>query len=60
MRIDGRKVVVHGGDFTIRGGSADGSIADKMGWAMKEAFTSKLPFVRLLDATGGSVRSFEA
>lgn len=59
VRIDGRKVVIHGGDFTIRGGSADGSVADKMGWAMKQAYTNKLPFVRLLDATGGSVRTFE-
>ncbi|MEO8541686.1 MAG: carboxyl transferase domain-containing protein, partial [bacterium] len=24
VRIDGRKVVIHAGDFTIRGGSADG------------------------------------
>ncbi len=59
VRIGGRKVVVHGGDFTIRGGSADGSIADKAGWAVKQAFMNKLPFIRLLDATGGSVRTFE-
>ena len=60
VRLDGRKVVVHGGDFTIRGGAADGSIADKSGWAMKQSYTLKIPFVRLLDATGGSVRTFES
>jgi acetyl-CoA carboxylase carboxyltransferase component len=60
VNIDGRKVVVHGGDFTIRGGSADGGVADKSGWAVKEAYSLKLPFIRLLDATGGSVRTFES
>ncbi len=59
MKLDGRRVVVHGGDFTIRGGSADGSIADKMNWAVKYAYSNRVPFVRLLDATGGSVRTFE-
>ena len=59
LKIDGRKVVVHGGDFTIRGGSADGSVADKSGWAIKYAYSNRIPMVRLLDATGGSVRSFE-
>ncbi len=59
IKIDGRKVVVHGGDFTIRGGSADGSVADKSGWAVGQAYSNRLPFVRLLDATGGSVRTFE-
>jgi acetyl-CoA carboxylase carboxyltransferase component len=60
VKIAGRKVVVHGGDFTIRGGSADAAVADKMGWAAKEAFANRIPFVRLLDATGGSVRTFES
>lgn len=60
VRIDGRKAVVHGGDFTIRGGSADGGIADKAGWAIKQAYTNRLPYIRLLDATGGSVRTFES
>jgi methylmalonyl-CoA decarboxylase subunit alpha len=59
VTIDGRKVAVHGGDFTIRGGSADGGVADKAGWAVKQAYTNRIPMVRLLDATGGSVRTFE-
>ena len=60
LRLDGRKVVVHAGDFTIRGGSADGGVADKSGWAVKQSYSMKLPFIRLLDATGGSVRTFES
>jgi acetyl-CoA carboxylase carboxyltransferase component len=60
VKIDGRKVVVHAGDFTIRGGSADGGVADKSGWAVKQSYSLKLPFIRLLDATGGSVRTFES
>jgi acetyl-CoA carboxylase carboxyltransferase component len=59
LQIDGRRTIVHGGDFTIRGGSADGGIGDKMGWAIKQAYMRRIPFVRLLDATGGSVRTFE-
>jgi acetyl-CoA carboxylase carboxyltransferase component len=59
LHIDGRRTVVHGGDFTIRGGAADGGVGDKMGWAIKQAHMRRLPFVRLLDATGGSVRTFE-
>jgi acetyl-CoA carboxylase carboxyltransferase component len=59
VKLDGRKVVVHGGDFTIRGGAADGSVADKAGWAVRTAYSNRLPFIRLLDATGGSVRTFE-
>jgi acetyl-CoA carboxylase carboxyltransferase component len=59
VKLDGRKVVVHGGDFTIRGGAADGSVADKSGWAVKTSYSNRLPFIRLLDATGGSVRTFE-
>jgi methylmalonyl-CoA decarboxylase subunit alpha len=59
LDIDGRRTIVHGGDFTIRGGAADGGVGDKMGWAIKQAYMRRLPFVRLLDATGGSVRTFE-
>lgn len=59
VRLGGRKAVVHGGDFTIRGGASDGSIADKAGWATKQSYAMKIPYIRLLDATGGSVRTFE-
>ncbi len=59
VKINNRKVAVHGGDFTIRGGSADGGVADKAGAVIKRAYIERMPYVRLLDATGGSVKSFE-
>ncbi len=58
-RINGRKVAVQGDDFTIRGGSADGFIGRKGSWALEHAFMHRIPYVRLLDATGGSVKHFE-
>lgn len=58
-RIDGRRVVVSGGDFTVRGGAGDAAIANKHGFANHLALQWRLPYVRLLDATGGSVRTFE-
>lgn len=57
--LDGRKVVVSGGDFTVRGGSADGAVGNKRGYVEALAMEWKLPYIRLLDATGGSVKSFE-
>ena len=57
--LDGRRVVLCGGDFTIRGGAADGSIGGKYIVAEKLARDHRIPIVRLLDATGGSVKTFE-
>ncbi len=57
--INGRRVAVQGDDFTIRGGSADGFVGNKGSWAIHHAYMNRIPFVRLLDATGGSVRHFE-
>lgn len=59
VRVDGRKVVVSGGDFTIRGGAADASVGNKGRYAEDMALALRRPYVRLLDATGGSVRTFE-
>lgn len=59
--IGGRKVVVTGGDFTVRGGSA-GSTGGGLGMELasnRRALEWRIPLVRLLDAAGGSVRSFE-
>jgi acetyl-CoA carboxylase carboxyltransferase component len=59
--IDGRKAVVTGGDFTVRGGSGGGSHGG-LGMEMpanRRALEWRVPYVRLLDAAGGSVRSFE-
>jgi acetyl-CoA carboxylase carboxyltransferase component len=60
-RIDGRRVVVGGDDFTVRGGAADASIWAKQELAEQMANELRLPLVRLVDGTGGggSVRSLD-
>jgi methylmalonyl-CoA decarboxylase subunit alpha len=60
-RIDGRKVVVTGGDFTVRGGSGGGGhgMLGQELRANERALEWRVPYIRLLDAAGGSVRSFE-
>lgn len=61
-KLDGRKVVVTAGDFTVRGGSGGSSSNSAMGMelaANRRALEWRLPYVRLLDAAGGSVRTFE-
>jgi acetyl-CoA carboxylase carboxyltransferase component len=57
--INGRKVVLSGGDFTLRGGAADAAVGDKHGFSNHLPLQWRLPYIRLLDATGGSVRTFE-
>jgi acetyl-CoA carboxylase carboxyltransferase component len=58
--LDGRKVVITAGDFTVRGGSAgSGAGLGSELPANHRALEWRLPYVRLLDAAGGSVRSFE-
>lgn len=58
--LDGRKVVVDGGDFTVRGGSGGASreLGAEPGPA-ERARAMRVPYVRLLDSAGGSVRGFE-
>jgi len=58
-RIDGRRVVVGGDDFTVRGGANDASIGSKQTYFEKMARELRLPIVRLVDGTGGggSVRT---
>lgn len=59
--IDGRTVIVTAGDFTVRGGSG-GGLYDGLGSELRaneKALRWRVPFVRLLDAAGGSVRTFE-
>jgi acetyl-CoA carboxylase carboxyltransferase component len=60
-RIAGRRVVVGGDDFTIRGGAADARVADKAGYADKLARGLRIPSIRLVDGTGGggSVKTLE-
>ena len=60
-RIDGRAVVLVGDDFTVRGGSADASIAAKPLMAEDMAATYRLPIVRIIEGSGGggSVKTIE-
>ena len=60
-RIDRRRVIVAGDDFTLRGGAADASIGGKMGYSERMALGLKLPIIRLVDGSGGggSVKTLE-
>lgn len=59
--IDGRPVILSGDDFTVRGGSADASIAGKRHQAEGLAHELRLPHIRLVDGMGGggSVKTIE-
>lgn len=59
--IEGRKVVISGGDFTVRGGSASGGHGGlgQEPRPQERAREWRIPYIRLLDAAGGSVRGFE-
>lgn len=57
--IDGRKVALSGGDFTVRGGAADANIGNKSSYMLRLTEQWHLPYITLLDSTGGSVRTFE-
>ncbi len=60
-QIGGRRVVVGGDDFTVRGGANDASIGGKQGYGERMARELRLPLVRLVDGTGGggSVKTYE-
>jgi acetyl-CoA carboxylase carboxyltransferase component len=42
--INGRKVVVAGGDFTVRGGASDAAIGDKHGFANHLPLQYRIPY----------------
>ena len=52
-KIKGRNVVVAGDDFTIRGGTNEGSIRDKLTRVETMATDLRLPLIRLVDGSGG-------
>jgi len=60
VQLEGRKAFVTAGDFTVRGGSggAHGGLGEELS-VTERALEWRLPLIRLLDASGGSVRAFE-
>lgn len=59
--IDGRHVAVHGDDFTVRGGSNDGSNEEKHNHSERMAMGLRIPLIRLVEGNGGggSVNNIE-
>lgn len=53
--LDGRRVVVGGEDFTLKGGSPNGAGLRKSVYAEELAVQFKVPLVRMLEGGGGSV-----
>lgn len=60
-RLNGRKVVVGGDDFTVRGGAADAAVIGKQIYSEQLANRLQIPLIRLVDGTGGggSVKMLE-
>lgn len=56
-RINNRRVVVGGEDFTLKGGSPNAAGLRKSVYAEHLALSSRAPLVRLLEGGGGSVGS---
>jgi acetyl-CoA carboxylase carboxyltransferase component len=59
--VGGRKVIVFAGDLTVRGGSGggrQGGLGNEPS-ANRRVIKWRLPYVRLLDAAGGSGRSID-
>jgi len=59
--VDGRRVVIVGDDFTVRGGSADATIREKPILAERMASELRLPIIRVIEGSGGggSVKTIE-
>ena len=62
-KVNGRKLVVSAGDFTVRGGSGGGDGSGSLGSEKRSnerALEWRVPYVRMLDSAGGSVSGFES
>lgn len=57
--VDGRALMVVADDFTLRGGSSEGAVADKWIYAERMALEFRMPLVRFVDSVGGSVKILE-
>jgi acetyl-CoA carboxylase carboxyltransferase component len=62
--INERRITLSVGDFTVKGGMGKGASSASAGLGQEksitqEALVQRLPYVRLLDSAGGSVKNFE-
>jgi acetyl-CoA carboxylase carboxyltransferase component len=62
--INERRITLSAGDFTVKGGMGKGASSASAGLGQEksitqEALIQRLPYVRLLDSAGGSVKNFE-
>lgn len=59
--LDGRRVVLVGDDFTVRGGAADATIRERPLMAERMANEFRMPIVRIIEGSGGggSVKTIE-
>src|SRR2546423_4502835 len=59
--VDGRRVVIGGDDFTVRGGSADATIKGKHNQCERMAHDLRRALIRLVEGSGGggSVKTIE-
>jgi len=56
IKINGRRVTVHGDDYTIKGASVGRMYKNKSAYFAKMARTMKLPVVRLIEGAGGTIK----
>jgi len=55
-KIGGRRVAIHGDDFTVKGASVGRMYKAKSAYFVKMARALRLPIVRLVEGAGGSIR----
>jgi acetyl-CoA carboxylase carboxyltransferase component len=54
--VNGRKVAIHGDDFTVKGASVGRLYKAKSAYFVKMARSLRLPIIRLVEGAGGSIR----
>lgn len=57
--VEGRSLMVVADDFTLRGGSSEGAVAEKWIYGERMAYEFRMPLVRFVDSAGGSVKILE-
>jgi len=55
-KISGRRVAVHGDDFTVKGASVGRLYKAKSAYFVKMARELRLPIIRLIEGAGGSIK----